>query len=93
VYLVGGGHEFEARDAAVIDQPRTSHGIVVGDNVWLGTGAKVLDGSRIGSHAVVGAGAVVTADVPEGAIAAGVPARVLRQRDAGAAEPPDIPPR
>ncbi|MFI5169428.1 MAG: acyltransferase [Vicinamibacterales bacterium] len=83
VYLVGGGHEFEARDAAVIDQPRTSRGIVIGDDVWLGTGAKVLDGTRIGSHAVVGANAVVTADLPEGAIAAGIPARVLRQREAG----------
>jgi acetyltransferase-like isoleucine patch superfamily enzyme len=83
VYLVGGGHEFEARDAAVIDQPRTSRGIVVGDDVWLGTGAKVLDGTRIGSHAVVGANAVVTADLPERAIAAGIPARVLRQREAG----------
>jgi acetyltransferase-like isoleucine patch superfamily enzyme len=80
VYLVGGGHEFEARDAAVIEQPRTSRGIVLGDNVWLGAGAKVLDGLRIGSHVVVGAGAVVTADLPEGAIAAGVPARVVRLR-------------
>lgn len=88
VYLVGGGHEFEVQGAAVIDQPRTSRGIVLGDNVWLGTGAKVLDGIRIGSHAVVGAGAVVTGDLPEGAIAAGVPARVLRRRSDQAAEPP-----
>ena len=80
VYLVGGGHEFEGRDAAVIDQPRTSHGIVLGDNVWLGTGAKVLDGVRIGSDSVIGANAVVTKDLPQGAIAAGVPARVLRLR-------------
>ena len=36
VYLVGGGHAFEATGAAVIDQPRTSRGIVLGDNVWLG---------------------------------------------------------
>jgi acetyltransferase-like isoleucine patch superfamily enzyme len=86
VYLVGGGHEFESRDAAVVDQPRTSRGIVLGDNVWLGTGAKVLDGIRIGSHAVVGANAVVTADLPEGAIAAGVPARVLRLRSETGAE-------
>ncbi len=79
-YLVGGGHEFEGTDAAVIDQPRTSRGITLGDNVWLGTGAKVLDGVRIGNDAVVGANAVVNGDLPEGAIAAGVPARVLRQR-------------
>jgi len=87
VYLVGGGHEFEGQGASVIDQPRISRGIVLGDNVWLGTGVKVLDGLRIGSHAVVGAGAVVNADLPEGAIAAGVPARVLRLRNAASSEP------
>jgi acetyltransferase-like isoleucine patch superfamily enzyme len=79
-YLVGGGHEFERPELAVIDQPRSSRGIVLGDNVWLGTGAKVLDGVRIGRDAVVGANAVVNADLPDGAIAAGVPARVLRHR-------------
>jgi acetyltransferase-like isoleucine patch superfamily enzyme len=81
-YLVGGGHEFAAPEVAVIDQPRTSRGIVLGDNVWLGTGAKVLDGVRIGSDVVVGANAVVNGDLPDGAIAAGVPARVLRSRPA-----------
>jgi carbonic anhydrase/acetyltransferase-like protein (isoleucine patch superfamily) len=79
-YLVGGGHEFEREDLAVVDQPRSSRGIVLGDNVWLGTGAKVLDGVRIGSDVVVGANAVVNTDLPDGAIAAGVPARVLRHR-------------
>lgn len=79
-YLVGGGHEFEQEHVAVVDQPRTSRGIVLGDNVWLGTGAKVLDGVRVGSDVVVGANAVVTADLPDGAVAAGVPARVLRVR-------------
>jgi acetyltransferase-like isoleucine patch superfamily enzyme len=81
-YLVGGGHEFESADLAVIDQPRTSRGIALGDNVWLGTGAKVLDGVRVGSDVVVGANAVVNTDLPDGAIAAGVPARVIRQRGA-----------
>jgi acetyltransferase-like isoleucine patch superfamily enzyme len=79
-YLVGGGHEFEGEGLAVIDQPRSSRGIRLGDNVWLGTGAKVLDGVTIGSDVVVGANAVVNADLPDGAIAAGVPARVLRHR-------------
>ena len=41
---------------------------------------------RIGSHVVVGANAVVTSDLPDGAVAVGVPARVLRVREAGAAE-------
>jgi acetyltransferase-like isoleucine patch superfamily enzyme len=81
VYLVGGGHEFERGDVAVIEQDRSSTGIALGDNVWLGTGAKVLDGVRLGSDVVVGANGVVASDLPDGAIAAGVPARVLRTRE------------
>jgi len=83
-YLAGGGHEF-ARAVPVIEQARTSRGIVLGENVWLGTGAKVLDGVRIGKDVVVGAGAVVAEDLPEGVVAVGVPARVVRSRDAGGA--------
>lgn len=54
--------------------------IVIEDDVWLGMGAKVMDGVRIGRGAIVGAGAVVTEDIPEYAIALGVPARVVRRR-------------
>jgi acetyltransferase-like isoleucine patch superfamily enzyme len=82
-YLVGGGHEFERTDLAVLEQPRSSKGIAVGDNVWLGAGAKVLDGVRLGNDVVVGAGAVVTSDLPDGAVAVGIPARVVRQRGDG----------
>jgi acetyltransferase-like isoleucine patch superfamily enzyme len=82
-YLVGGGHEFERPGVPVIEQSRRSRGIALGENVWLGAGVKVLDGVRIGSDVVVGAGAVVTEDLPEGAVAAGVPARVIRTREKG----------
>lgn len=54
--------------------------IVIEDDVWLGTAAKIMDGVHIGRGAVIGAGAVVTHDVPAYAIAAGVPARVLGKR-------------
>ena len=53
--------------------------IVLGDNVWLGGGAIVCPGVTIGEDTVVGAGAVVTRDLPAGVVAAGVPARVLRE--------------
>lgn len=54
--------------------------IEIGDDVWIGTNAMVLDGVKIGSHAVVAAGAVVTKDVPEYAIVGGVPANVIKYR-------------
>jgi len=82
-YLVGGGHEFERADVPVLEQGRSSSGITLGDNVWLGTGTKVLDGVRIGRDVVVGAGAVVTDDLPDGAVAVGMPARVVRRREGG----------
>ena len=79
-YLVGGDHLYDRVDVPVLEQGRTARGIDVGDNVWLGAHVVVADGVRIGRDAVVGAGAVVTSDVPEFHVAAGVPARVLRDR-------------
>ena len=79
-YLVGGDHLFDRVDIPVLLQGRTARGIDVGDNVWLGAHVVVTDGSRIGRDAVVGAGAVVIGDVPEFHIAAGVPARIVRDR-------------
>ena len=69
-------------DQPILEQPLHTKGpIVVGDFAWLGTGVIVLGGVRIGKGAVIGAGAVVTKDVPEGAIAVGVPARVVKMRN------------
>ena len=65
----------------IVDQPLTSKGeISIGDESWLGYGVIVLSGVRIGKGAVIGAGSVVTHDVPEGAVAAGVPAKVIKMR-------------
>ncbi|MGE0372704.1 MAG: acyltransferase [Gammaproteobacteria bacterium] len=65
----------------VRDQPlETKGGIVVGDDAWLGYGVIVLDGARIGRGAIIGAGSIVTGDIPDGAIAAGAPAKVIKAR-------------
>lgn len=55
-------------------------GIVVDDDVWIGYRATILDGVHIGQGAIVGAGAVVTKDVPPYAVVGGVPAKVIRFR-------------
>lgn len=53
--------------------------IAIGDGVWLGGGVIVLPGVTIGENTVVGAGAVVTRDLPDGVVAVGNPARVIRE--------------
>ena len=69
-----------APDLSVREQPVRSLGIRVGKDVWICAHAVITDGVRIGDHAVVGAGAVVTRDVPDYAVVAGVPARVMGDR-------------
>ena len=59
------------------------HGVVeVGSNVWIGYGACILRGVRVGDNSVVATNSVVTKDVPANAVVGGVPARVLRMREA-----------
>ena len=79
-YVVGGGHDMDRTDVAVIDQTRPSRGIDVGPNCWIGAGTSVLDGVTIGRDAVVGANSVVTKDVAAFSITAGSPSKVIRIR-------------
>ena len=54
--------------------------VVIGDDVWIGTRVTILPGVHIGSHSIIGAGAVITRDVPEYAIVGGVPAKIIKYR-------------
>ncbi len=83
-YVIGGDHDFTDPDLPVLEQGRRSVGVNIGAGAWLGAGAKVLDGVTIGDRAVVGAAAVVREAVPEGAIAVGIPARVVGHREGAA---------
>jgi acetyltransferase-like isoleucine patch superfamily enzyme len=79
-YVIGGDHDFSDPAKAVLAQTRTSAGVIIGDGVWMGAGAKILDGVEIGPLAVIGAAAVVRENVPASAIAVGIPARVVATR-------------
>jgi acetyltransferase-like isoleucine patch superfamily enzyme len=59
-------------------QPRMAP-VELSENVFIGDGAKILKGVQIGAHSVIGAGSIVTTSIPEGVIAAGNPARVIRE--------------
>lgn len=74
-------HKYAALTIPIRLQGESRKGIVIGDNCWIGAGAIVLDGITIGEGSVIAAGSVVTKDVPEKAVVAGVPARIIRFRD------------
>ena len=70
----------------VLAQGRNSAGVTIGDAVWMGAGAKILDGVTVGKYAIVGAGSVVRSEVPAYAVAAGVPARIVGMRPGAPAD-------
>ena len=70
-----------------VERPIRQQGIYkrdveVGSNVWIGYGACILRGVRVGDNSIVGTNSVVTRDVPANAVVAGIPARVIRMREA-----------
>lgn len=74
-------HCYEDETKPIIQQGYTkTKPVVIGDDVWIGARAIILPGVNIGSHSVVGAGAVVTKDVPDYSVVGGVPAKVIKRR-------------
>jgi acetyltransferase-like isoleucine patch superfamily enzyme len=80
-YFIGGDHDADCAKTTVTEQGSSSYGITVEEGAWFGAGVKVLDGVTIGGHSIIGAGAVVTKNVPAKSVAVGIPAKVIKQRD------------
>ncbi|MEZ5718467.1 MAG: acyltransferase [Burkholderiaceae bacterium] len=78
--LLSAGHAIDGGDLVIARNAISRGRIVVEDGAWIGAGATVLEGVRIGRGAVVAAGAVVRQDVPQGMVAVGIPARIVRAR-------------
>jgi acetyltransferase-like isoleucine patch superfamily enzyme len=80
VVIVAQNHIFADSTRPIMEQGLSTKGIVIGNDVWIGAGAKILDGITIGDGAVIGAGAVVRTDISPYSIAVGVPAKEVSKR-------------
>jgi len=78
--LVAVNYRYDRLDVPVQQQGKTSKGIQIGKDVWLGANTVVLDGAVIGDHTIVGPGSVVSGRLPEKVIASGSPAKVMFKR-------------
>lgn len=81
VQIVAVNHVFDDPGKPFVEQGITAEGIVIEDDVWIGSGAVITDGVHIGKGSVVAAGAVVVNDVPSHTVVGGVPARVIKDID------------
>ena len=72
-------HNFEDVTRRIDEQGISTKPVVIGDDVWIGANAVILPGVTIGRHVVVAAGAVVTKDVTDYCVVAGVPAKVIKE--------------
>src|SRR6201994_913188 len=79
--VLGSSHTGEPIGIPIIATPLVIKPVLIGYGADIGTNATILPGVHVGAHAIVGAGAVVTENIPEYAVAAGVPARVIRFRN------------
>ena len=78
--IVGNNYRYDRLDVPICLQEKTSKGIRIGDNVWIGAGAVVMDGARIESGAIIAPNSVVAGKVPKDVIVQGNPARVVFTR-------------
>lgn len=81
VHIIAGGYDAADPGRPVITQERVSKGIIIEDAAWIGVGARILDGVTIGRNSIVGAGSVVSKDVPPFSVFLGNPGRVVQSRD------------
>ena len=78
-FITDFNHIFKNTKLSLVSQGYETRPVIVGENVWIGTHVVVLPGVKIGNRAVIGAGSVVTKDVPANSVAVGNPARVIQK--------------
>ena len=78
--IIGNNYQYDDLEAPICLQQKTSKGINIADNVWIGSGCSILDGATIGKGAIITPNSVVSGKIPENAIAQGNPAKVIFTR-------------
>lgn len=78
--IIGNNYQYNELDVPTCLQEKTSKGIDIGENVWLGSGCMILDGAVIGKGAIITPNSVVSGKIPENAIAQGNPAKIIFTR-------------
>ena len=81
VYITDQNHGYENLDQPIGVQIPSEEAVTIGSGSWIGSGAIVLPGARIGAHVVVGANSVVRGGIPDHSVVVGVPARGVRHHD------------
>jgi serine acetyltransferase len=81
VYITDQNHGYENLDEPIGKQLPNEQPVSIGEGVWIGSGAIILPGSKIGNHVVIGANSVVTGEIPSYSVAVGSPAKVVRLYD------------
>jgi acetyltransferase-like isoleucine patch superfamily enzyme len=79
VYITDQNHGYDDPDRPISEQTQPERSVTIGDGSWLGHGAVVLPGARIGRNVVIGANSVVTGVIPDYSVAVGAPARVIKR--------------
>lgn len=81
VVILTNSHKFDRVDIPMNEQGSYVGPVIIGNDVWIGTRSIILPGVKIGNGVIIGAGAVVTKDVPDYAVVGGVPAKIIRFRN------------
>jgi len=82
VKIYSRNHKFDRLDPPIQQQGKNYHKTTIGNDVWLGANVIITAGCTIGNHVIIAAGAVVTNDIPDYAIVGGVPAKIIKFRNA-----------
>ena len=81
VHITDRNHDYRNINLPIWQQPILSAPVFIDDETWIGYGVQIMPGVKIGKHCIIGAGSVVTNDIPDYSVAVGIPARVVKQYD------------